>query len=78
MEEFIATLSNDELNGDFEEIYKRAPHTKETMCGFGWFKGRRLQGWVYYCVMIAKITWYLIIIDLQTKRLLCLFSVSLD
>lgn len=44
VEEFIATLSDDELNGDFEEIYKRAPQTEDTMCGMGAFRGRRLQG----------------------------------
>lgn len=44
VEEFIVSLSNDELDGDFEEIYKRAPRTQDTMCGFGCFRGRRLQG----------------------------------
>lgn len=44
VDEFVASLSNDELNGDFEEIYKRAPRTKDMLCGIGSFRGRRLQG----------------------------------
>lgn len=40
---FISTLPDDILNGDFEEIYKRAPITEDTTCGYGAFRGRILQ-----------------------------------
>jgi hypothetical protein len=42
--EFIANLSDEELNGNFDEIYPRAPRSKDTMCGFGSYRSRWLQG----------------------------------
>lgn len=44
LEDFVANLSDDELNGDFDEIYQRAPRSKDTMCGFGRYRSRWLQG----------------------------------
>jgi hypothetical protein len=53
IEEFIVSLRDDELNGDFEEIYQRAPRTKETRCGFGVLSGRWLQGYVKVAIECA-------------------------
>ena len=44
LEEYVGNLTDDVLNGDFDEIYKSAPRSKDTMCGFGIFRSRWLQG----------------------------------
>lgn len=44
LNDYIESLSDEALNGDFEEIYKRAPLTsKDVLCGFGAIRGRVLQ-----------------------------------
>ncbi|KAG5674919.1 hypothetical protein PVAND_004864 [Polypedilum vanderplanki] len=43
LEEYVSQLSDEALNGDFEEIYKCAPLSKEVICGLGSIRGRFLQ-----------------------------------
>jgi hypothetical protein len=43
LEEYVAGLSDEALNGDFEEVFKRAPLTKDVICGVGPVRGRFLQ-----------------------------------
>lgn len=46
LEDFVRHLSDDELKGEFEEIYQRAPRSSEVLCGIVSFKSRWLQGLV--------------------------------
>lgn len=43
LDDYISDLTDEALNGDFEEIYKRAPITEDSLCGIGGIRGRRLQ-----------------------------------
>lgn len=43
IEEVLSALTNSQLNGDFEEIFKQIPVTNDTKCGILFFKGPFLQ-----------------------------------
>lgn len=43
LESYVAGLSDEVLNSDFDEIYKNAPLPKDSRCGFSFFHGRFLQ-----------------------------------
>lgn len=43
LDTFIFNLSDESLNGDFDEIFKHAPLPKESHCGIGSLRGRFLQ-----------------------------------
>lgn len=43
LENYISSLSDEALNGDFDVIYKSAPLPKEAHCGFGSLRGKFLQ-----------------------------------
>lgn len=43
LDSFISSLSDEVLNGEFDNIYKNAPLPKDAVCGFGSFRGRILQ-----------------------------------
>jgi hypothetical protein len=43
LDDYVSGLSDEALNGDFEEVYKRAPLSKDVICGFGAVSGRFWQ-----------------------------------
>jgi hypothetical protein len=43
LDNYVAGLNDEVLNGDFDTIFKNAPVSKVTHCGFGPFRGRFLQ-----------------------------------
>jgi hypothetical protein len=43
LDDYVKSLSDEALNGDFEEIFKRAPLSKDALCGIGSCRGRTLQ-----------------------------------
>lgn len=43
IEEVLAKCSDEQLMGDFDDIYKTMPITKETTCGFSFLRGPMLQ-----------------------------------
>ena len=43
LDDYIKNLSDEALNGDFEEIFKRAPLSADALCGIGSCRGRTLQ-----------------------------------
>jgi hypothetical protein len=40
---YISGLSDEVLNGEFDDIYKHSPLPKEAFCGFGSLRGGFLQ-----------------------------------
>jgi hypothetical protein len=43
IESVLSKLSDEKLNGDFDDIFKLMPVTDETSCGFGFVRGPTLQ-----------------------------------
>lgn len=43
LENYIASLSDEVLNGEFDRIYENAPIGRDSVCGIGTFRSRLLQ-----------------------------------
>lgn len=43
LENYIAGLSDEVLNGEFDKIYENAPIGRDSLCGIGSFRSRLLQ-----------------------------------
>jgi hypothetical protein len=43
IESVLSKLSDEKLNGDFDDIFKLMPVTEETTCGMGFVRGPTLQ-----------------------------------
>jgi hypothetical protein len=43
LDDYIAGLSDEVLNGNFDDIYKQAPLSKDSLCGLGPCYGRFMQ-----------------------------------
>lgn len=43
LDDYVKNLSDEALNGDFEEIFKHAPLSADALCGIGSCRGRTLQ-----------------------------------
>lgn len=43
LESYVAGLSDEVLNSEFDEIFKNAPVVKDSRCGFSLFNGRFIQ-----------------------------------
>lgn len=43
LENYIAGLSDDVLNGEFDVIYANAPVSRDSVCGFGSMRSKFLQ-----------------------------------
>lgn len=43
IEDVLSALSDEKLNGDFDDIFQLIPITKDTSCGISFIRGRFLQ-----------------------------------
>jgi len=43
LDTYISGLTDEQLNGEFDEVYKHAPLPKDAHCGFGSIRGKLLQ-----------------------------------
>lgn len=68
LDDYIKNLPDEVLNGDFEEIYKRAPLSTDAICGLGSCRGRNLQRWDFLEIELKYIKfWFSILTVLKVK-----------